>query len=139
MNWNRLLSIILRQYNFGPWLGGLKGIFNNSTFYLSLINFVLIAVTAYHTTLSGKINEYAPWFSFPLFLAMMVVLVLVVMLLEYKFMIPSSITFGNAQMYAHRNPIRRDLERIMRKLDEMDKRITELQEVKGTASPPQRK
>jgi len=120
-SWNRVMGKVVRQYNLGSWLGALKDLFGRTAFYISIGNFVLIAVTAYHTTLRDPILGWLPWFTFPLFMGVVVMLVLLAMILEYKFVVPSSITFINRQVYEHRSLLRRDLEQITERLTEMEK------------------
>jgi len=46
---------------------------------------------------------------------------LVAMILEYMFILPSQIAFLNWQVYTHNNPIRRDLEEIKKELNSLKK------------------
>lgn len=69
---NRLLLKILRQPNITPWLGGAKELVGRTMFYIATINFLLLAITAYHTTL----RPYLP-VSFWGFLGILVAIVLV--------------------------------------------------------------
>lgn len=120
---NKVFRVIFRQHNIGAWVGGFKSILGGVTFYIAIINFVLIAITAYHTTLSPTIIRFLPWFNLPLFLGVMVVLLLALMVIEFKFVMPSLITFANLQVYTHRNLLKRDLEKIMKKLDALEKKV----------------
>jgi len=90
--------------------------------YLSMINFALIAPTAY-AVLKPSIVGIIPWMSFGVFIGILVGIVLVVMFLEYKFMMPSHIAFLNEQKYKHESPIRLDLEEILRRIKEMERKL----------------
>ena len=118
----RLLHKVSQQYNIGPWLGGLKDLASRAVFYLSLLNFVQISATFYYITLKPNYQQYFSWLSFGLYFGVLAFLTLVVMFLEYKFIIPSMYTFLNRQEYSHQNLLRQDLKKILDKLEELEKR-----------------
>lgn len=112
----KLWRKLSRQYNFGPIVGGFKDLASRTMIYVSVLNFILISATAYHTTLKDFIFQYSPWVTFPVYMAFLIIVVLIAMALEYKFIVPSSYTFLNKQEYEHRNLLRRDLRKIMKHL-----------------------
>ena len=116
---NRLLLKIIKQGDIDVWLGGAKELVMRTMFYITAINFLLIAVTAYHTTL----RPYLP-ISFWGFLAFLVVVVIIAMVIEYKIILPSSIAFLNAQVYKHRNPLVDDILEIKKKLERIEANLT---------------
>ncbi len=105
------IKSLLRQYHI-PYLGGLKDIAMMTVFYMSIINFILIATTAYYTTLRPFILEHAPWFKLWMFIGALVVVALCGMVLEYKFMYASYFTFRNKQEFEHQNLIRLEIEKL---------------------------
>lgn len=123
MGLNKIWKIIIKQYNFGPFLGGLKDMATYTAFYVTILNFTLIAVTAYNTTLREYILSKVPWFSFPLFMAALIVLVLIGMVCEFKFIYPSIWVFRNRQEYTHQSLLRKDLKKILDRLDELEEEI----------------
>lgn len=121
MNLPRLFT---RQYNLGVGFGGLRILVSSVIAYVSLVNFVLICVIAYNTTLRAAIQPHLPWFNFPTFIGIAAGFFLIAIILEYKFVVPSTTTYGNLQGYKHRNPIRKDLELIIKKLEKIEKEIS---------------
>ena len=117
----RLLHKATKQYNSGPWLGGFKDLASRTIMYLSALSFTQISATFYYTTLKPVVAQHAPWISFGLYFSVLVFLILLIMLLEYKFIVPSSYTFQNWQEYSHQNLIRGDLRKILDRLDEIEK------------------
>jgi uncharacterized membrane protein len=107
---------ITKQNETKAWIGGLKEVLGHTVFWVSMINFVLIAVTAYNTTLYIYINLYFQWMTFPIFMLFLVVLVAIAMLIEYKIIIPSVMAFRNKQEYEHQNLLRKDLDEIKERL-----------------------
>lgn len=118
-NHNKLWAEVTKQHNTGYKIGGLKDLLARVLFYVSGMNFVLLAATAYHTTLREPIHEYVPWFTFPLFLGTMIALVLIAMALEYKLVLPSSMAYANLQMYKHQSLLKKQLDRIEKTLAKM--------------------
>jgi len=90
--------------------------------YLSMINFALIAPTAY-AVLKPSIVGIIPWMSFGVFIGILVGLVLVTMFLEYKFMMPSHIAFLNKQVYKHESPVRKDLREVLKRLERIEEKL----------------
>lgn len=112
---------LTKQYNMGSWIGGLKDLIMRVLLYVAIINFVLIVATAYHTTLRETLQVWIPWLTFPMFLGSLVVLLLLVMVLEYKIVLPSTWSFVNRQQYEHKSPIKEQLDRIEKMLADIQK------------------
>lgn len=107
----RLVRVLLRQHNLGRFPGAFKDLFVRVAFYVAMVNFLLIAITAWATTL----YRYAPQgVGFEHFLAVLILGVLLAVLLEYKFMLASSVSWHNQQEYRHDNPLREDVARLQR-------------------------
>ena len=119
-----MLKRIFNQHKL-PWVGGAKEMLAQTVFYVSMINFVLIAVIAYNSTLREFIIDWMPWFKLWMFLGGLVALVLVAMVLEYKYIAPSLYSFRSKQMFEHESKITDALKRIEGQLnkggDEMGK------------------
>lgn len=105
-----------KQKNIGSFLGGLKTIFSSVTFYIGLINFFLLIITAYNTTL----KYYLP-ISFWLFIIIVLIVLFVAMFVEYMLIMPSGISFANKQSWEFDNPVRQEFEKLNKRLDDMEK------------------
>ena len=114
------LKNVAKQKNL-PWIGPLKDIVMSTVFYISIINFILLSVTAYYTTLRPFLLIYAPWFKIWMWLSLLVGIVLVMMVLEYKFVYASWYTFRNKQEATHENLI-------IKRIDELEKKLLEGEE-----------
>ena len=111
-----------KQYKISGKIGGFKDLLMRTLFYVSIINFMLIAVTAYHTTLRDTLQAWFSWLSFPIFLGILVVGLLLMMILEYKIVLPSTWVFMNKQQYEHQNLIREQLDKIEKTLGEIQRK-----------------
>lgn len=120
----KLLSILLKQHQLGQFPGAAKSIFGRTLVYVGYANFSMIAAMAY-TTFSDPLVHYIPWLSFRMFLGVLAIGLLVVMLLDYKFMLPSEWNFSWRQQWKHANPIREELKKLWDKLDKIEKKIDE--------------
>lgn len=112
---------IPEQKKASPFWGGIKDILGRAMFYIGIINFILIMVTAYHTSIKDIIH--IPFWTFFLVLS---VSLFVIMIFEYVVMLPSSVVFSNRQSYKHENPMRNDMNKILEKLASMEKRLDKL-------------
>lgn len=109
------IMFIPKQKNIGSFLGGLKTIFSSVTFYIGLINFSLLVPTAYNTTL----KYYLP-ISFWLFVLIVFIVLFIAMIVEYVLIMPSGISFANKQSWEFDNPVRREFERLNKRLDKLE-------------------
>ena len=100
------------------YIGGLKLLLTRASFYISILNFLMLASTSYVVVV--KKYFYIPFW---LFLMGLVAVVVVVMIFEWAIMLPSEISFTNWQYYEHDNPIRVDLESIKHDLEELKRKI----------------
>lgn len=114
---------LLKQYDTGAHIGGLKDLALRTMVYVTAMNFILLVITAYSVSLRSWMAHYVTWFNFPVFLGILIGLLLLAMLIEYKFILPSTWHFINQQQYEHKNLIRRDLNEISRRLDGIEKQI----------------
>jgi len=122
--WSRLTN----QYKVSGKIGGLKDLLGRTLFYVSIINFILIAVTAYHTTLRDTLLSWFPWLNFSIFLGVLVVGLLLMMILEYKIVLPSTWAFTNKQQYEHQSLIRKQLDGIEKTLSEIQEKQREIKD-----------
>ena len=99
---------IKRQLKGNIRLGGFVDTLAFTMFWMSLINFLMMAVTTYTVTREYTIS-ILPWFSIWIFLSLLFLIIATVMVFEYKLVYPSRVAFRNQQEYAHDSPIKQDL------------------------------
>ncbi|MFC2007057.1 hypothetical protein ACFLVB_00415 [Chloroflexota bacterium] len=114
---------VYQQYNVGPWPGALKDLTGRALFYMAPINLFMLAATTYHVTARDYIWQFAPWVNFWMFFSGLVFVALCAMVIEFKVIVPSSITFSNNQSYKHGNLIRQDLETILQEIQSIGSRL----------------
>lgn len=90
----RRIRQYLREQRLIPWVGEFKETLAQAMFWGTIINGGMIAGTFYFTTL----RHIAPWFKLPLFVAVAGVLVVVILIIEFKFVVPSIWAFRGRQM-----------------------------------------
>lgn len=118
---------LLKQYKLG-WIGGFKDILTMVIFYMSIINFCLVAVTAYNTGLREWLLIYFPWMKVYIFYGFLFLIALIAMIIEYKFVYPSFYAFRSQQEYKHQSPIQRDLSKCLEELKEIKDRLEKIEQ-----------
>lgn len=103
------------QKNTGQHIGAIKELFGRTSFYITVINFFLLIVTAYYTT----IRNFIP-VSFITFMIFALSLVCIAMIVEYVVILPSSMAFQNLQAYKHTNPLRDDIKEILDRITKLE-------------------
>lgn len=111
-----------------PWIGGVKDIFTMVVFYMSILNFTLVAIVAYNTGIRDWLLLHGmSWIKVYIWLGFMGLIALIAMILEYKFVYPSFYAFRSKQEYTHQSPLRADLAKVLKKLDDIGKRLDKLE------------
>lgn len=106
----------LRQHNTGKWIGGLIDAYSRVSFFVSAVNTLMIIAMFYGMTAGPWLVARIPWLTFPVFMSLAVVGIVVAMVIAYAVLLPSSMSFFNEQFYKHNNPMKRDLDRIKERL-----------------------
>jgi len=85
------------------------------------VNFFAI-LTVLYTNISPDIQAYAPWMKYWVFLILVGILSVILMVLVYKFIIPSLWAFRGKQMFMHESEITDKLAELLKKVDELEKK-----------------
>jgi len=113
-------KVILKQYMI-PYVGATKTMLSSVMFYISLINFLLISLVSFQTSIKPWAVVHASWLTLWSFFGILIGIVLVAIVIEYKFVIPSIYSFGSGQGYTHNNPLVKDIQEVLTILKEKDK------------------
>lgn len=109
------------------WWGKFRFMYNHAIFYVGVIQMVLIAATAYNTTLQPWMAEYLGWnIAFWQYCIALGAMLLVGMILEFTIGVPAVIAISNEQMYKHQNPIRADLDKVRSQQAEMQDKLDKI-------------
>ena len=99
-------KIFTKQYNTGYLIGGTKDLVMRTMFYITALNFVLGAGTAYMV--------YArEWIDIKVFIVAVILFAMISALFEYKVVIPSNWKFINKQRYTHGEPLKDDIQKVL--------------------------
>lgn len=77
-----------------PWVGEFKETLAQALFWGTIVNFIMVAGTFYYTTL----RHVLPWFNLGLFVTAGCVSLVVILVVEFKFIVPSIWAFRGKQM-----------------------------------------
>ena len=112
-DWNKR-RWLLKQYNLGKWIGGGKTLFNRTMSYGSMVTSLSINLILWETVVKEWASLNLPWLSYPIFLGFFLLGFLVSPLLDFKFIMPSDVSFGFWQWWNHpENELRKDIEELL--------------------------
>lgn len=95
----------MKQYNPGEWLGGLKVQSQRAGAYYNYIALVFSAAAAY-----GQLRQWFPWLTFTMVIITLVIMFVIVMMLDYVFVVKSENLYNTRQVYRHGSPATIDLQ-----------------------------
>jgi hypothetical protein len=126
----KIKSRFLKQVDTGAWWGGFKSLVSSAGGYASWTSLAL-QVFNFYLLSSGWFNERN--ISIPLWLFGISVFLFAigVFIFEWKVTLPSSYKFTNRQAYEHGNPIREDLNKVINKLNHIQKELDEIKKHTG--------
>lgn len=101
---------MFEQKRFTLW-GLVRQSVNHSMLYLGMINFGLIIITAYHTT----VREVTP-IPFYLYFGCIIVVWIAALVFEYKYSMPSNLGYMADQAYKHGSIVPKEIEAIRAEL-----------------------
>jgi hypothetical protein len=107
------MNKLFKQYNL-KWIGSFINVFYLSLPIFGIATNVMEAGTFYGVQ-KTNIHHLAPWLSFQLFMAGIVVIGLIILVAFFKFVYPSYYAFLNKQSYMHQNPMQKDLAELLAK------------------------
>jgi hypothetical protein len=105
---------LFKQYNIKG-IGTFINVLYLTAPMLGIVMYIINATTFYAVAFP-YIHKYVSWLSLPIFLLFLILGVLVLLLVFYKFIYPSYFSFLNRQTYIHDNPIQKDLAKIKKNL-----------------------
>jgi len=124
----RILShipkLIPAQKEISTILGGTKTLLQEATFYITILNLIMITRLFYYSTSDPWVRTIFPHYL--IFMLIMAMLAVACMTFEYVVMIPSKYKFTQEQLYkADRSPIMREVKELKKQLDYIQKKIEE--------------
>lgn len=121
---------LFRQHKV-PVIGPLTDLLSYSAIWIGMMNFLMIAVTLYSTTLRERILSYLPWMNLGYFLTFLFIIVIGIVICVYKFIVPSYYEFRSSQYKRHGNMNTSGNENLRETLESIDRRLAALE--KGTS------
>lgn len=107
--------------------GKFRFMYSHAVFYIGALQMLLIAVTAYNTTIQAWMFEYLGWnIAFWQYCAALVVVLSVGMVLDFVLGVPAFIAIANEQQYKHQNPIKADLEAVKLRQEDMQEKLNKI-------------
>lgn len=123
----RLVLVKLFRQASVPGIGALKDVYGATSYYFSIMSLVMMAMTAFHTTIQPFLFDRGIALYLPTFMIIVGVMIVATMLLEYKFVYHSFYAFKNKQAYEHQNLLKEDIARVNSLITEIEDRIARLE------------
>ena len=104
----------LKQASVKTKVGGFQVQLSTSfSHYIVYMNLAMMGMMFWHTTGGPFVRQFYPWVTYWMFAVFMLLIIVVVMVFDYKFMYPSRQGFLSQQSYKHSNPAVADLQTIL--------------------------
>jgi len=114
------------QMGYIPWLGAFVVQISNGLFYVSLTSTLMVALTFWNTTGGALAHKYIPWLNLLEFLIFLGCFLIVLMMLDFKFVYPSRAGFTNEQACKAKNPAMDIMNQLVKENAALKKQIEDL-------------
>lgn len=116
----------MKERQFWTFLGNLKLVLSQLGIYFSVFSMVGIGITAWHTTISPIFESHGYTLSFWWFAVFMIIIVTAMIVVEWKRSTSGFIRSWALQFYSPDNPLRGDIESLMKENKEIKQELAEL-------------
>ncbi len=113
----------LSKHFSGSYIGGILETYQRSAVIVNALQFLSVLVILYTTSAQPFFIKYMPWLTFPLYLLVSFLGVILLMVFVKVWVIPSAYTFFNRQMWDNNSPMRNKLEQLEKNQKEIMKRL----------------
>ena len=119
-----MLDKLLKQKNVGTWWGAFRNLGSYVSFYLFLVNTAILVVNTY---VLGNMAVYGlpipMWIVIGITLAGFAVLLVIAMVFEHKYTIPSFMTYWNQQWWQNNNPMATKVKEMQEQLNRIEEKL----------------
>lgn len=122
---------LMQQITTVKWWGKLKYILQQLTFYTTIMMLGFTSISAYTTGIQPYLEQHGINLPFAAFIAIIIFILIVAVLLEYKLTLPGFHSVWNEQWWRHDNPMRVILEKMEILQKEQDKRLEAIEKKLG--------
>lgn len=117
----------LKQGKPRLWLGGLRDMLQRTQSYYGSFNILLLLVTTY-TVRETTIHKYAPWATFGVILGIAVILIIVINIIDHKWIYNSQVAYHQHIAWKNLSPVRRQVELLVENQNKMFDAIKRIEE-----------
>lgn len=120
-------SKIFKQTNIGNWWGAIRNLGSYVSFYITFINFFVLLINTYILGFIVKANLPIPiWLIIIIVAFVFIFLLVVAMIFEHKYTVPSFMSYWNTQWWNFGNPLPSKLEKMQKQLDRIEKELKKI-------------
>lgn len=129
---NKISAFIFKQYDTGLWFGAANSLITNSVSIAAPFT-PLIGLGTFYGVWRDTITARLPWLTPYMVMAVLGIGVVVVLLLEWKIIIPAKMRYNNWISAQHGNVVRQDIAKLSKEIKELKTIILALSKNKGGA------
>lgn len=107
------IPFITKYYN-GSYIGGLLDTYARASIVIGSMQFLIVVVILYTTSIQPNLARFAPWMTFAHYIIIALLLMLGLMVFSRLLITPSAYTYSNRQVWGNNNPMRAKLEQMER-------------------------
>ena len=104
----------LSKYYSGSYVGGLLDTYSRASIVISGVQFFIVVIILYTTSIQPNLIRFAPWMTFAHYIIITLLLMLGLMVFARLMITPSAYTYTNRQVWDNNNPMRAKLEKMER-------------------------
>lgn len=124
----RVAKGIFRQHNVGTWWGAFKNVASNVMAYVTFLNLIFVAPVAYTMVVDPWLTKRGFSLPFAAFMGILFLGIALIFVLEFKVSIPSIYHFWNEQWWQHKNPMRKEMKALNKRMKAMERILKRIEE-----------
>jgi len=110
------------------WLGKVKFLGTHISVYVTSLTLVFTATSAYTVAIQPFLESIGIALPFIVYLLIIVVALILLLIFEYKIVLPGFFSLSNKQWYEHDNPMVADIKDLKTKLEGMETLLKEIRD-----------
>jgi hypothetical protein len=124
---------LFKQTNVGEWWGAFRNLGSYVGFYITIANIFFTLVNTYIIGNVAGVHMALPTWAIVLIAgAGFLLLLIVAMIFEHKYTLPSFMTYWNQQWWSHNNPLPNELKTMQAQLDRIERALNTTSDITAT-------
>jgi hypothetical protein len=127
MTAKNLVKLITKQEKPIIWIGALRNMLTRTQAYYGLLNLPLQIIILFSVR-AEDVQRYIPWVTVPILIGMFIICVIIVSIIDWKWIYPATVAHAQNQEWKHQSWARQIIEEQGEKIDKLTQLIEKIQE-----------